>query len=573
MGVERSQLRREVACVTVGAIVFAVWFGYPILAHLWRGDISSYPQSDWDYYLQFRWVTFYTVSHFHQFPFWTPYECGGMPLLVNPVSAVLNPFLGLDLLFGPVAGLRLQIVVQIAIAFGGGYFLARVLGTSKLAAIACAGAFAGSSWYYLRAEAGHINFLPGAMGPWLLGLFCLGVQGRRLTPAALGGLLMAVELMEGGIHPALQMALMAVVLALIFAIQKRTFFPLLVVATMGAFTVGIAAINLLPSIAYTGIHARLIYPGEVTTSKMILRSLFSRDQSPFNTFFESGAYIGIVVGGLALLGATLNFRRALPWTLLFFIVLFLAAGNHGSFSPWVVTHKLPFFGSQRHPGRWLIALPMVAGALAAFGVDALVAIARPVGAIVAALLVAIALADAWMVGTPYLHMVVDGMEPPTPWWPIFRQVVEPHLGLRMYTSQRGNLGVVSCYDEPMSQFIPRTPPHGYNQPGYRGEEYLEGSGTVRLRRWTPNELSFEVDSTAPTTIVINQNYDSNWRLVEGQGSVVSKDGLIAIAIRAGKQHIVVGYRSKNFQFGLMITLLSLIVLTMLWRYERTCQSH
>jgi hypothetical protein len=114
MGVERSQLRREVACVTVGAIVFAVWFGYPILAHLWRGDISSYPQSDWDYYLQFRWVTFYTVSHFHQFPFWSPYECGGMPILVNPVSAVLNPFLGLDLLFGPLRAAAGPLLIQYA---------------------------------------------------------------------------------------------------------------------------------------------------------------------------------------------------------------------------------------------------------------------------------------------------------------------------------------------------------------------------------------------------------------------------------------------------------------------------
>jgi len=276
---------------TLCSVVFALCFGYPILSHLWRGDISSYPQSDWDYYLQLRWVPFYTITHFHQFPFWNPYKCGGMPVLVNPVSALFTPFLLLDLWFGPVTGARLQIVAHIAIAFGGAYALARVLGISKLGAIACASAFAGSSWYYLRVETGHLNFMPGAYAPWSIAMLYLGSLRRRLMPAALGGLVMAAALMEGGIHPVLQVVLLLALLAPMLAVQRRTLFPLLVLATMGVFAAGFASVELLPGLSYMGIHARPISPDEITDVRPLLQSLFSHDQSPFDTFFERGAYI------------------------------------------------------------------------------------------------------------------------------------------------------------------------------------------------------------------------------------------------------------------------------------------
>ena len=134
-----------------------------------------------------RWVPFYTIRHFHQFPFWNPYECGGMPVLGNPQSSVLTPFLLLDLIYGPVVGARLQIIAQIAIGFGGAFFLARVVGISKFGAIVCACAYGGSSWYYLRAEVGHLTFISGTYRAWSIALLYLASERRQLTLAAIGG--------------------------------------------------------------------------------------------------------------------------------------------------------------------------------------------------------------------------------------------------------------------------------------------------------------------------------------------------------------------------------------------------
>ena len=109
---------------------------------------------------------------------------------------------------------------------------------------------------------------------------------------------------------------------------------------------------------------------------------------------------------------------------------------------------------------------------------------------------------------------------------------------------------------------------GYDQGGYKGEQYLTGSGTLKLTRWTPNALSYEVMVFAPTVLIVNQNYEPGWHLAQGVGRVSSENGLIAIHLPTGQQHLKLVYRSKSFDYGLGIFVLTLVALLLLWRYER-----
>jgi len=102
--------------------------------------------------------------------------------------------------------------------------------------------------------------------------------------------------------------------------------------------------------------------------------------------------------------------------------------------------------------------------------------------------------------------------------------------------------------------VPDTQALGYNQAGYRGEQYLLGPGKVTLTHWTPNVLSFDVEAPASTVLIVNQNYDPGWRLAQGQGTVISSTGLIGVDIPAGRQHLVLAYGSRPFRIGLGITL-------------------
>ncbi len=191
-----APIEREIAWVTVGSLAFALCFFYRLLPQLSQINVPvNSGRLDWDLAMEFHWAAAYSITHFHQFPFWNPYKCGGIPLFADPQSAVLTPFLLLDLLFGPEIGVNVYAIAHAAIAFGGAYFLGRVLGIGKLGAVGCAVAFAGSAWFYMDFEWGEINYLTFAYAPWAIGLFWLGVERQRQIFAAAGALMLALILM------------------------------------------------------------------------------------------------------------------------------------------------------------------------------------------------------------------------------------------------------------------------------------------------------------------------------------------------------------------------------------------
>ncbi|HUO05315.1 MAG TPA: hypothetical protein VMU16_08975 [Candidatus Binataceae bacterium] len=556
----------------LGSIAFAVIFCLPILRHLTYGDIPQYTMNDWDFSMELQWVALHSVTFFHQFPLWDPYKCGGMPALGNPQSGAFTPFFFLEVLFGPMAGIRLSIPFHIAFAFGGAYFLARIAGISKLGAVACAGAFAGSSWHYLHIEIGHIVILPGTYIPWPVALYCYSVERRRVWPAALAGITIALMITEGGAHPALWSGMMLTVLASILALRRRSIFPLVALAAAGLFAGCFAAVKLLPGLEFTGIYARVESPYEVHELKYVIHELFSRAQIPTKSvpglqwgFYEYGAYIGVWFGLLALVGIIFDFRRTWQWLILSLVLLAMTVGYFGPISPWYLVHKVPFYTSLREPWRWLAPTTLALSVLAGFGVDRILAIKARWAGLFTAGIVALALADGWFISTPYLHFVVEGIDPPMHVSTVFRQSTNPGLGAHMYMSARSNLGVLRCYEVP--NMVPPVNASGFEEVAYRGEQYLLGPGTVKLVQWSPNALSFAVDTPSATAMVVNQNYNSNWRLVEGRGVVSSQNGLLSVLIPSGKQTLKLVYRNAAFWMGLSISTGAFIAMLLLCFWE------
>ncbi|MGH7814723.1 MAG: hypothetical protein ACREQI_12065 [Candidatus Binataceae bacterium] len=571
------QRKREIAWVALGSVAFALCFTYQLAGHLTQGNIPGfvhYGGNDWDPFLQLEWVAYHTIAHFHQFPLWDPYKCGGMPMLGDPQSTLLTPFFPLVFLLGAVTALHLSVIVHLAIGFGGAYCLARVFGISELGAIACAGAFGGSSWFYLRAEIGHLGFISFVYAPWAIGWFFLGLERRRLTPLALGGLAMALMLTESGLYQVLFTAVILSVLAAITAIQRRSFKPILLLAVAGAFAFGFGAIKLIPGLAFSGLYPRLQPAAEAMPVRLLLAELFTRNQSPMrmlppslSRFWELGAYLGIIFAGLALAGMVLRFRRALPWAIVAAAAFSMAAGEFGAYSPWVLLHHLPIFASTRQPPRWLAVFILAAGMLAGLGTDALRAAAKPWGARLAAALIVLALIDSWSVNARHMYFIVEQPQRPLPSSAVFRQAAGRDYYYRMYMAAKANLGALSCYENIPPETGPKL--RGFDQAGYRGEQYLLGPGTVKLTRWTPNALSFDVAAPCPTVMAINQNYYRNWRITEGKGEVVSEDGLLAVVLPPGEQRIEIAYRSEAFSIGLLITLTTFLILVSVWLYERS----
>ena len=156
------------------AAAFASAFTYHLLENLPQNP----PGADRDYFTETAWAASYTVNHFGQLPSWDPYKCGGVPLLADPQSRIFTPFFLLHLAFGPIIAMKLELTIHVAIAWAGGYLLARLLELGSLPAAVCASVFPSSSWVYLHFAAAHITFVTPLYLPWVLSMWMLSAARR-----------------------------------------------------------------------------------------------------------------------------------------------------------------------------------------------------------------------------------------------------------------------------------------------------------------------------------------------------------------------------------------------------------
>jgi len=549
-------LRNECVAVLLAALAFGAVFSYPILAHLSVAGTFD----DWDQSLQWQQAAYQSVVRFHQFPWWNPWTCGGIPLLGNPQSHFLTPWFLLTLLFGAVVGLHLEIPLHISAAWLGTYLLARVVGAHKLSAAGASIAFAGSSWFTLHTCEGHVGFLPFAYLPLVVALAWLAAEGGKVTYALFSGALLALCFYEGNPYPVTLIALTVSLLMLPLAVMRWSLRPILALALVGIFALGISAFKLLPAYSFMLAHPRLTDAGPANQLYALTVAFFSRNQDrmraspiPLWEFHEIGAYIGLFA--IPALVGLLSPRRAVPWLFAGAVLLLLARGNTGPHALWTEFHRLSFISQMRVPSRFTIPVVLTVGMMAALGFDFLLERHSKWWSAVAVVLILAAGLDDFTVATPNLYYGLRAPVAPkvryrTFWqswlsgWPAY------HL---MYEATVANIGVPNCYEGINTNTIWPTAVTIRGGRSYRGEQYLEGNGTVRLESWSPNALIYRVDARVPASLVINQNYDAEWRLAEGTGEVRSHQGLLAIRVPQGIQRVEVAYRDHVALAGALIS--------------------
>lgn len=557
--------RNEFVMVPLGALVFALVFSWPMLGHL----ATPGTMSDWDMLIGIKWVSYETIVKFHQIPLWDPYRCGGLPMLGNPQSQIISPFFPLTLLYGPFLGTHLQMILSLAVAWSGGYVLARVIGIRPLGAVAAATVFPASSWFYLTLGIGHTWGLEATYAPWGYAAAWVASERHAYRYAALGGAAFAMMFLgsgpDGMVYSGLGLALLMLGLAMV----RKSWWPLFMLVVLGLFAVGFAAIKLVPAFLVLLAHPRLTGDLEVNDARLLLIMLFSPDQTLFRGlsngwgFWECGAYIGIFAIP-AVLGL-MQGRRAAPWIIAGVILLLLARGDAQPFALWPLLHKLPMFDSVRLPSRFLVPFTLVVGMLAGYGIDWLAERWTNWGATIGLAVAVLATVNCLLAGPPDLEAVLQYPAQPAAPAPVFHQIAHGPGNNSMLIPAMENTGVVDCYD--YTQW--NTNVKALNQAGYRGEVYLPGPGSVGLERWTPNALTYSVSVPAAGEVIVNQNYDRWWRVVAGSGAVVNENGLIGVRVPPGTQKITIAYRDYSALIGTLVTLATIGCAIALWRRERS----
>jgi hypothetical protein len=496
--------------------------------------------NDWDYNVELNWVAYYTVAHFHQFPFWNPYKCGGMPLWANPSSRFLTPFFLMNFIVGPTISIHLEVILHLALMFAGCYTFARVLRLDVRAALVAGAVFCGSSWFSLHLGEGQIVVLPFAVLPWLLVCMELFVQRGTWTPALLSAVLAALIIFDGGVMVVLYAGPLVALFALAEALHRWTVRPLIFLGIAGALGMVFAAIKLVP--VYELLREHPAFGPVMYVQWSDLPRMFGRDQieqARDRFFIEFGDYISPAFLLLVAGAVVLPHRRVAVWMGLGVLVIFAlhsGGGPYGS-SVWLFLKKLPIYSSSlRLSSRFVIPLTFCVAMVAAYGAHELI-VKLPYGSELVVCLLTIGVFDSLLVGPPFLAHAFDKSEQTMPVSPKFRQVLDNDIFDQTVIADH-NMGMVRCYEYaswPTSAL-------GYNEPGYRGEEYMIGTSKMFLiDPWTPNQLSFAVDAGRPDQLIINQNFDRHWSVVGGSGEIADNGGLLAIRVPSDSQVVTIKY--------------------------------
>lgn len=510
------------------------------------------------------------ILEHHQLPLWNPYYCGGAPHFASPQSGTLSPFTLPELLFGIRVGYRLAYTLGLLSALLCLRAYARKLGLSPLASTVAGAGYSVCGAFAQHMGGGHWVWIPFAFYPLMLRSLHLALDGRR-EHVVWGALPLALTVFHWPIYPMFYAAIVLPTYAMFLGLSRVGPAPrrdwralrtaVLTALAMVALGLALGAVRLLPVIAHTTEHPRLVKDRDYTWPWELFEMYGLRHtQRVFGHQYvwpEFGNYLGLVGLALMLAGAwiVVRRRRAL-WPVLAGVVTFciFQLGNLIPLPWWILRH-LPVFNHLRVPSRFTIVAGMFMCVLIGVAVDQWAAPAlaswgdaprrRRIVAVLVLMLAAGFLVDAAQFNRLQWEQTFSGPPRTLPRTEVFHQV-PGNAGL-MYLYPSANQGTLNCFEETP---IPISPSLRPNLPA---DEFLQDAslGTVRRVRWSPNRLELEVNATNPTTVVVNQNFGLGWR-AQG-GTLVSEDGLLAARVPAGRTLVTFSYVPPWFLPGLAVS--------------------
>lgn len=532
---------------------------------------------DWGWFHHSWEVGRVSLLRFGEIPLWDPHHCGGVSMWGQPQAQVFAPTWWITgLPFGTEVGHKLFIVLHFAVGFTGALtFARRAYGFSTAAACLGAVAWAFSGYFGWRASGGHATFLAFHYLPWIL-LFWRRAHDRPRY-AAVVALGMALVLFEGGTYafPFTFLVLLCDVLVSLTPPKPR--WEVLRTALLaGSLTAMLGAMRLVPVFRTMARFPRKTELEDSQTLAHLLESLTAREPHPWHwghrwVWAEYGSYVGWAVLALAGYGALFALRRRGRWHLLFGALIFgaLAMGNVDAHWPWPLLHELPMFGSFHVPSRFHVLLTFYLALLATLAVDRALRAVR--GATLGRGAQAGVVSLAWLlVAAVALDVVSNDVRiasrwgnPPIEGEPASRfHLVGPQGYLDQYmTYPRRHVGTQACYDP-----LPwRVSSALWIGDMVQARVSPPTAGEVHSTARTNHTFEARVTLTEPARVVVNQNFDPDWRL--SVGTPVEDRGRLATDLPAG-DHLIIGtYQPPDLPWSVLVTLLGLALSVGLWLFR------
>jgi hypothetical protein len=597
------------------AVVFA--FAAPMLVYCPRGasscqlSLNRLGATDDQRYFAALWeATRVTIGHFHQLPSWNPYHCGGIVLFQDPQAPFPGPLFLLTFFWLPTAvGIKLWVLAHLLcgalgaralVADRGGNAAEQVLGATVMAACGFMSEHIGG---------GHLSFTPLLFLPLIL--WALRRALRDVRYAILVAALLALADIEGGTYPVpLMVAAVAFesLARLGSAVDRRALARALPV--VGVLFVLFAGVRMVPVLSYLREHPRLMPLDDGISLREAFEFWTTRVHGrgvaghPY-VWPEYDDYVGVVPVALMLAGAAIAIFARRPDTrrrerridlVLFVGLVWCALGNISGPSLFGFLHKIPIYASLRVPSRFLGPATVGLGLLAVGALSAARgaverrgprAGARWTLLVAELVLVAYVAVDMCLTNQSVVQQGIDPVLPavqPATAGADFFQNSGASYG-RYPTFPVAGFGTRSCYAP-----LEWKPAPGIAD-GRVAQAWVEPStaGTVKQSSWSPNEITLDARLDAAATVIVNQNYETGWRLEHGaeQGTVGAfvapqkrfwdvrsrprelpakgAIGLLAVRLPPGVHHLVLRHRPTGFYLGLLLSILGVALAILLAR--------
>lgn len=322
-----------------------------------------------------------------ELPFWNPYLYSGVPFLANPQPAHFYPPAWLLWVLPATRVVGLLILLHLWLGGLGMYGWLRSEGANEFGALFGGIVFAFSGYFAVRIFAGHLGVVMTlAWLPPLLWAFNASLKRNSYAAAVLAGIVVALAFLAGHTASFLYVGLVLAAYAAfkIWEGWRKTkesstaVRPLLFSVVMGLSGLGLAAVQLLPTLEFVGLSTRQAGdyafaanhswpPGYLVT--LLIPNFFGEPSQV--GYWGDGVYEELILyaGVLPLVFVlALGFRRLTRDRLVAFLFLLGGVGLLLALGQFGILHRLafnflPVFENMRAPAR--------AGFLFTFAVAAL----------------------------------------------------------------------------------------------------------------------------------------------------------------------------------------------------------
>jgi hypothetical protein len=503
------------------------------------------------------------VDH-HELPAWNPYFCGGIVEIANAPSNVLAPDFLLRILYGTVRGRKLAILFFVVFGMEGVFRLARKNGAGALGAAMGAIAWSVSGNFVTLLNSGWAFMFDYGLVPWIALSFENGLRRRWWIVG--GGAFIAWLVLGGATYVLPFTALMLGMLVVYETVRARLrldgedsvrwYRPLATAAGMGAIAAGLAAIRLVPLVAFLGSHTRPVAQKDFASPAALFASIALTKAHTGWKEIAGDFYVGSFVVGLAVIAFfTLDRKAAKLWAIAL-VFAALACGEYATHAPYIYLHKLPLFSQLRFPVRMATMAGLfvaIAGGCGLTRIEDLLfrLSARITKSAIASGVATTALAlaiGAYAARDVVIHDAVERgslytLAPPQTYDAPFRQSRGNRWDAHVWPAvSRGSL---QCFEEHEL----------FESPALSGDLAAEEYGAVGIAvervAWSPHRIALHVRASLAGRVYVNQNHAPEWQ--SDVGTVVADSGRLAVDVPAGEYFVTLVYSDWKIRVGALVS--------------------